>query len=211
VPELRAYPPAHDGVRQGLDVVLRGSYDIPGLQFPHPPAILDLGAHVGSFSVWAKTRWPDARIVAFEPHPGSASYCRKNVEHLGVEVREVAVTGAGKAGTMMLYDGAVNTGQRSLYQLGEQRGTGVAVSTFSAAQLPPADILKADTEGCELEILRDYPHLQGVTALMLEWHRDADYRELLRWLPTLGFDLVRDDAKGRWVSDRNLIFRRRGT
>jgi FkbM family methyltransferase len=66
-----------------------------------------------------------------------------------------------------------------------------------------------DTEGCELENLRAYKHLKDVHVLMLEWHRQDDYRALLTWLPTYGFELVRDDAKGRWISDRNLIFVRR--
>ena len=207
--QLKVYPPDRDGVRHGLDVVLAGSYDVPGLEFPAPPRILDLGAHVGSFSVWAASRWPGAKILAFEPHPDNASYCRQNTEHLGVEVRQAAVVGRDKPAQMVLHDGMNNTGQRSVYQLGEQKGGGVTVPTVPAHSLPEADILKADTEGCEMEILREYPHLSGVKVVMLEWHRQEDYKELLRWLPELGFDLVRDDARGQWVADRNLIFVRR--
>lgn len=209
IPTLRVYPPDTGGVREGLQIVLRGSYDVPGLTFDLPPTILDLGAHVGSFSVWAASRFPGARIFAFEPHPTNASFCRQNTEGLGVEVNEFAVVGSGTPDAVVLHDGKNNTGQRSIHMLGEQRPGGVSVKTFFAKNLPPADILKADTEGCEMDILREYPHLAGVRVIMLEWHRQEDYREFLRWLPTLGFQLVRDDAKGRWQSDRNIIFVRK--
>jgi len=209
-PTLRVYPPAADNVQSGLDAVLAGSYDVPGLAFGHPPVILDLGAHVGSFSVWAAHRWPGAQIHAFEPHPESAAYCRTNVEGLAVTVQNLAVVGHGRPNMVMLFEGRHNTGQRSIYLREEQRDDGGTwVTTCPSRMLPPCDILKIDTEGCEVEILENYPHLAGVTCVMLEWHSVADYRHFLTWLPSLGLPCVRDDARGEWVSDRNLVFLRR--
>lgn len=207
-PRLRVYPPASAGLNEGLAHVLAGSYDVPGLRFDTPPRIGDLGGNVGSFSVWASGRFPGAKITAYEPSPESASYCRQNLIGIG-EVVEVAVVGADAPSEVVLYEGRSNTGQRSIHQLGEQKREGVRVKTLRARELPPFDVLKLDTEGCEVEILRDYLHLSGVRALMLEWHRKEDYDILRSWLPKLGFDLVRDDAKGSWVADRNLIFLRK--
>jgi FkbM family methyltransferase len=204
-PTLRVYPPVEDNVRAGIDGVLAGAYDVPGLVFSTPPRILDIGGHVGSATVRFAQQYPGARIHTYEPSPANAHFCEQNVAGISTLVR-AAVVGPGKPATVRLYDGKQNTGQRSIYQLGEQLTTGVDVPTVSADTLPPCEILKADCEGCELEILRAYPHLGGVRAIMLEWHRDEDYRELLRWLPSLGFELVRDTAKGAHVGDRNLIF-----
>ena len=207
--KLKVYPPPSDNVQHGLEVVLAGTYDIPGLSFDKPPVICDIGGHVGSATVFFADRFPGAEIHTYEPSPENAGYCRQNVAGLST-LHEVAVVGDGDPEEMTLYDGAQNTGQRSLHQLGEQKPTGVKVRTLAASKLPPCDILKLDCEGSELPILRSYPHLGGVRALMLEWHRQEDYQELLRWLPTLGFELRRDDAKGdRGVWDRNLIFTRK--
>jgi FkbM family methyltransferase len=209
IPTLRHYPPDADHVRAGIDIVLAGSYE-PGadVAFDKPPRILDLGAHVGSASVFFARRFPGATIIAYEPHPTSAHYARLNTEGMNVEIVNAAVVGSG-AGQVTLFEGKDNTGQRSVHQLGEQRSDGIAVRAIHASTLPPCDVLKMDTEGCELENLRAYRHLREVTVLMLEWHRQEDYHELLRWLPTLGFELRRDDARGAWVADRNLIFVRR--
>jgi FkbM family methyltransferase len=204
-PTLRVYPPESDGVRSGLDVVLRGSYDVPGLTFEKPPTILDIGGHVGSATVRFAHIYPGATIHTYEPSPENASFARTNVEGLAT-LHEVAVVGPGHPEVLTLHEGKSNTGQRSIYVLGEQQAVGVQVKTMIASDLPPCNILKIDSEGCELEVLRSYKHLAGVKALLLEWHSLADYQELLRWIPTLGFDLVRDDAKGQWIADRNLIF-----
>ncbi len=206
--QFRVPPPAHTGLSGGLAHVLDGSYDIAGLKFDEPPTVIDLGANVGAFSIFISDRFPGARIYAFEPSPESAALCRQNVRGIA-QLTECAVVGVDGPSEVMLYEGQSNTGQRSIYQLGEQQGHGVMVPTMRARDLPPCDIFKADTEGCEVELLRDYPHLDGVTAVMVEWHRIEDYHLLLEWLPSIGFELVRDDAKGQWLSDRNLIFRRK--
>ena len=206
---LRVYPPDVGGVRSGLNVVLNGSYDVPGLEFDKPPTIVDIGAHVGSASVFFAWRFPGAKIYAYEPSPDNAQYCEQNVAGIA-ELTRCAIVGPGMPKEMMLYNGIRNTGQRSIYQLGEQRDDGVMVSTMCATDLPACDVLKCDAEGVELDILRAYPHLDGVRVVILEWHRVQDYHELRQWLPTLGFELVCDDAKGQLsVSDRNLIFVRK--
>ncbi len=205
--KLRVYPPASDGVAEGLAVVLSGSYDIPGLEFSAPARILDIGGHVGSFSVWAAHRWPGAQITTYEPHPVSAAFCRLNTDGFSTVV-ECAVVGSGRPETLLLHEGIRNTGQRSIHMLGEQRSEGLMVKTLRARDLPPADILKIDTEGCEIEILAEYQHMPGVQAIMVEWHGLPDYHALLKLLPSMGFRLVRDDTGGQYAGDRNLIFQR---
>jgi uncharacterized NAD(P)/FAD-binding protein YdhS len=76
-------------------------------------------------------------------------------------------------------------------------------------ELPPADILKVDTENCEREILDHYRHLSQVKAVMLEYHSPDDYTHFIRWLPAQGFTLVRDVSKGKIGWDQELIYTRR--
>ncbi len=173
------YPPLSDNVQYGLEVILAGSYDVPGLKFERPPRIIDIGAHVGSASVRFAHCYPGAEIFAYEPSPENFVYLEQNAGDIA-RLHNVAVVGDGQPAEMILYDGISNTGQRSLYQLGEQKPTGVMVRTLLARELPPCDMLKIDAEGSELPVLRSYPHLGVcVRALMLEWHSEDNYREML--------------------------------
>ncbi len=60
--------------------VLEGEYEcgFDGQGFD----ILDVGANVGSFAVWASLRWPGSRIGSYEPHPGTFDYLRRNTAGL---------------------------------------------------------------------------------------------------------------------------------
>ena len=208
--KLRVMPPEDAGCQSVLD----GSYDIPGLEFATAPSVLDIGANIGAFSVFIAGRYPGAQTTAYEPSPRNAALLRQNVEGLPVTVVERGVIGhVGqkhlKDGKILLHRGKNNPGEASFYSLGEQQEEGDLVDTVLADKLPSCDILKLDTEGCEVEILESYPHLGMVRALMLEWHRPEDYKKLLEWLPTQGFALVRDDTGGKWARDRNLIFMRK--
>jgi len=201
-PTLKVCPPEHAGVMS----VLAGSYDVPELDALEKPCVLDIGANIGAFSAWIAKRRPGCTIAAFEPHPDHVALLRQNVEGTDCDVMPFAVDARRERGRSMLFDGMHNPGERSLKQMGEQLSTGVVVDTFPAANLPTCDVMKLDTEGCEVDILRAYPHLAKVRVLMLEWHSKEDYALLTAWLPAMGLRLVRDDTKGVWARDRNLVF-----
>src|SRR5208282_3194799 len=48
--------------------------------------------------------------------------------------------------------------------------TWVDVPTIDAAELPPCDVLKVDTEGAEVDILTGFRHLSTVGVLLVEAH-----------------------------------------
>src|SRR5271170_2312808 len=41
--------------------------------------IVDIGAHMGTFTLWAAKRWPERRVIAVEPSPINLEYLEKNV------------------------------------------------------------------------------------------------------------------------------------
>lgn len=194
--------------RHGLQLVLDGAYDVPELSFDAPPVVLDVGANVGAATIWFAKRYPGCTIHAYEPHPDNiAAFLVNTTEVQNVTMHAGAVVGLARWGaTTTLFDGQSGPGQRSIYRLGEQKAVGVTVKTIAARDLPPADLLKIDTEGCEVEILEGYAHLAGVKAVLLEWHRLEDYKRLLTLLPQQGLRLVKDVAHGRWIADRELFF-----
>jgi predicted RNA methylase len=69
-----------DSVYGAVVEVLTGEYE-PGY-FGEGLTILDIGANVGSFSLWANLRWPGSTIYAYEPHPGTCAMLKRNLAGL---------------------------------------------------------------------------------------------------------------------------------
>lgn len=152
--------------------------------------VVDVGAHVGSFTLKIKRWWPEARVLAAEPDPDSAALFRENVEGLdGVAFEEAAVLGqpgvaearlrqAGRAN----HDG--NAAASSVLEVAhplppDRRPATTVVRAVSVLDLlerhglPRIDLLKLDCEGAEAEILealRDAGWMERVGWIRGEWH-----------------------------------------
>ena len=63
----------HWAIKDVLEGEYEAGYDGVGLD------ILDVGANVGSFALWATARWPGSVVTSYEPHPGTFALDRKSV------------------------------------------------------------------------------------------------------------------------------------
>ena len=75
------------------------------------PRVLDVGAHIGCFSLAVAARHPGARIGAYEASPGTAAYLSGNVADNGLAGRVTAYNQAvaGTAGTLELTEHALGS------------------------------------------------------------------------------------------------------
>jgi len=161
--------------------VFAGEYN-PQIEFPSPRAILDIGANVGSFTLWAKKQWPEASIFAFEPMPDNAELLRQNTAGLpDVKIVEKAVRALPEGETPLLRRGKNNCGEASFFDLGGQLDELTAVNFIHPKALPDADFIKIDTEGCEWEIIQQLD-LSAASIIALEWHRMEDKRAIRHFL-----------------------------
>lgn len=172
-----------------VEETVEGEYDVPGLQL-EKPRILDLGSNIGLFSTWAAKRWPGAKIVAVEPHPINVEKLRRRVQGLEVDVLQAALVSLPGV-TAKLRIAVTNPGAHSLYDTGEQGSETVEVPTMHPANLPPADFVKIDTEGAELDILQHYPHLGGAKAVVMEYHRDDHIEPITKLCEAAGLERKR--------------------
>lgn len=179
--------------------VFRGCYDVPGLTLSAGARVLDIGANVGAFAVWAAARWPGCEIHCYEPHPENAKLLRQNARAIpNCTTYELAVTDT--PGVATLWDGANNCGEASLHRGYEQTDQSRPVDTVRPGALPDCDVLKVDTEGCEVEILKGRP--TSSRAIMLEWHHPGDRWEIGGLLTARGYTCVRDDVRRK---DRGIM------
>jgi FkbM family methyltransferase len=124
---------------------------------------VDVGANVGFYSLhFARLVGPSGRVFAFEPDPRNAARLRRNVALNAfepiVEVDERAVSGRDGRATLHRSD-PDHSGWGSLAAHADETST-VDVSTttldsfLEARGIDRVDLLKADVEGSEIDLLR---------------------------------------------------------
>ena len=120
---------------------------------------LDIGAHIGLFSVLAgKLTRGKSPVVAFEPDSKNFSMLQNNVKgnNVAVDCRPLAIS--NNFGETVLYHDATNAGGHSLMALdGLDDPKTISVSTISreVSGLSRLDFLKLDVQGIEPALMAD--------------------------------------------------------
>jgi FkbM family methyltransferase len=129
-----------------------------------PPAILDLGANVGFFTVFATTTFPGASLVAFEPDQSNVRLLRRTATANGWDWDVVEAAAATTDGVVPFAAGRFT---HSRIEEGGAAVPAVDVMPF----LERSDLAKIDIEGAEWAILTDR-RFRSVAppALALEHH-----------------------------------------
>lgn len=149
--------------------------------------IVDVGANVGTASAFFASRYPDARILAFEPAAAPFKHLCKNAKMLpNVEAFNVALHARDE--TAMLYSGE-NPMLGSLLRTNIAPNEGETVTLVKASSYLAAhgvssiDILKVDTEGAELVVLDELAgFLPALKVLYVEYHSDSDRNAIDRMM-----------------------------
>ena len=189
---------APQSLYQDVAQCFSGIYNVAELEFPSPPVILDIGANVGAFCIWAAKRWGGI-IHAYEPNPDCIPVLQRNISQLeNVVVNQVAVS--DHDGREILSRGTNNWGECSIEDFGHIEDRGWEVDVIAASTLPPADFIKIDCEGSEWKIIRSYSHWDQVKAVAFEWHRIEERDLIAAFLTEKGFKCL-DDQK---TPDPNL-------
>jgi FkbM family methyltransferase len=137
--------------------------------------VVDAGANIGIFSIFAAVRHPGATIYAFEPTPKTVVALRENIKYYpNIKVFECAL--GEKTGLASL---AVMPDQSAGNWIGEE-GIPVDIKTIDSLNVR-MDFLKMDTEGYEAPILK------GAAETIRKWkpiiamsahHKPNDKKEL---------------------------------
>jgi|DewCreStandDraft_4_1066084.scaffolds.fasta_scaffold01983_12 FkbM family methyltransferase len=165
-----------------LESVLSGEYETG--HFGENLAILDIGANVGAFAVWASLRWPGSRIACYEAHPGTFALLERNTRHLAGVVRHHAAVWPTEEERILCFGRYPGDGEAGIVRVIEgmfarvPAEEGVFVPTVHPRTLPRADIVKLDVEGAEPEIL-EHLDLAETSLLLLEYHSDAGKARIL--------------------------------
>ncbi|OGV89931.1 hypothetical protein A2Z41_00665 [Microgenomates group bacterium RBG_19FT_COMBO_39_10] len=161
------------------DIFQKEEYKI-GLSNPKP-LIFDVGAHIGLSTIYFKTKYPKAKIIAFEPNPQTAKLLRLNIKanHLK-NVKIIEAAAYSQKGKALLYiDSATENpwtwGDSLIKNIWSSKNPPKTVSVravlLSKFLTKPIDLLKIDVEGAEFEIIKEASskfHL--IKNLIIEYH-----------------------------------------
>lgn len=161
--------------------------------------ILDVGANIGSFAVWASLRWPGSTIHCYEANPGTFPYLLANTRsNPRIHCTEAAVFpgGAARMRFVSKFDGDGEAGLAAYMDDTFRPGRPAEireVDVVDPAALPRADIVKLDIEGGEGAVLAALDLSQTVLVLT-EFQNRRNRLALQETLAAAGFVAVRDEA-----------------
>jgi len=181
------------------EVFVRGGYRLDDVPFV-PDLVVDCGAHIGLFSLLAKHRFPDARLVAFEPNPANITMLNRQVRRnrLHVETVRAAVwthDGTGSFEANSSCDGHLLADADSSAKASVAL---VDLSRYLPLERSTKLILKMDIEGGE-DILLPFvlPRLPRACAIFFETHSgEVGWAEHEQRLQAHGFSVTRHNARG---------------
>jgi FkbM family methyltransferase len=177
-----------------------------------PEIVVDVGANIGAAAIWFHHYYPDARIVCFEPSPVVFDYLQENTRRLAnIEAHNIGLFDAEQE--MTLHVGEHHAAQSSILphdETGDQTESiqvRRAASQLEALGIDRISILKLDTEGCEVPILRNLVSwLDRIDCIYVEYHSEADRRAIDQLLAN-HFELIR--ARVTRANLGTMVFRSR--
>ena len=182
--------------------------------------IIDIGAHIGSFSVYAARQTEDSSIFSFEPSPENYFQFNKNIAlNRLTNVHPFQKAIAAHSGKAPFYYDLFNNAAHSLIK---ETKDFISVDcttlkeTFLDFKIEQCDFLKIDCEGAEYEILFNTPAeiLKRIKRIALEYHNPIFYgvknvehtsENLARFLNKMGFEtkiLPENRAQGMLLAVR---------
>jgi FkbM family methyltransferase len=188
--------------------------------------VLDIGAHIGTFTRKVKRYWPEATVIAAEPDPDSAALLRRNTAGLpGISIYAGAVLGRPNVHQVLLRQGGrVNTDRNAggsrvaevVEPLAEDFPAAPPTTLVEAQDVirlldlhgnPEIDLLKLDCEGADGEILERLAaagRMRRIGWLRGEWHYRANIPRIEAALaPTHIFNIHRGEASwGAFIAHR---------
>ena len=172
------------------------------------PKVLDIGGHIGCFTVDICRVVPGATVHAYEASPTTAAYLERNVARNVPDGRATVFNEALSSanGTLKLIDNAGASGLNSINGA-STGGTTVEVPAVSFRTAldrlgGTVDVVKMDIEGGEYAVLAGSDPAEWAPAqrVVMEYHdvEGHDFAEVEKFFDTAGLKVVRHEP----VTDR---------
>ena len=206
--------PARGDIFIFYEVLAFNAYHLPDTfaQTQTIKTIVDCGANIGLTSIFFANRYPDARIIALEPHPDNFEILEKNVDGWDkIQPLQAAIVGRSRP-TAYLTSSHPAWGNRIATYPTDDECINVPALTIAEMmdrmEIQNIDLLKIDIEGGEEELFDNTDFLQKTNLVLIELHGDYTLRKFQAALDAAGFAAL---AGGVAPGVRLVTARPRGT
>ena len=166
------------------------------------PAVVDIGAHVGCFSIAVADALPGSRVFAYEATPSTFNYLQRNVIQNGLadRIQTYNEAVAGTRGTIAFGDTGPGSGHNGVLHLGRPGTTSIEVPSVTiedafARAGGTVEVVKIDAEGAEYDmILASSPaSWDSVRRVVMEYHGVAGHSwdELRRFFESANLQVAK--------------------
>ncbi|HSK73767.1 MAG TPA: FkbM family methyltransferase [Pyrinomonadaceae bacterium] len=157
------------------EVWVEEMYGQKGYEIKDNDTVLDIGANIGVFSIYAATRAKNVKVLAFEPFPENASWLKKNIELnelKNIQVFQKAVAGKSEPRVLKVEDAWV---RHSLDDGNSETGLKIECISLDEVMgtIDKCDLMKIDCEGSEYEIFYSAENtaLAKIKKIVGEYHQ----------------------------------------
>ena len=166
------------------NVWLIEEYAKPGFEINSKDTVIDVGAHIGLFTLYASQFCTEGKIYSFEPIKENYELLLENIQsnHLKQETCfNLAVSNSNHS--VKLYINEDEAGH-SMFSESSQSTTVNSISLqkfFDDKNIEHCNFLKLDCEGAEYEILKNLPmtYFKKIDKIVIEYHMADSNPELL--------------------------------
>jgi FkbM family methyltransferase len=171
-------------------------------KIPNNAVIIDVGANIGTFSLYAVQSAKNISVYAYEPMPGTFKTLEENIKinKLQKTIKPFKLGTAAKKETRELY---LSPGSpfHSMY-IDHLTSEKISIKCiplqeiFEKNKVKKCDLLKMDCEGAEFETLYNTPpkYLKKIKEIRLEYHNELggnNVNDLIKFLEKNGFKLYK--------------------
>lgn len=191
------------------EVLIHKIYNPPGFEIKKGDIVMDIGAHIGTFSIFA-SQYAKA-VYSFEPVPENFHLLQENIQANQksniISVNKAVSLASGKRD---LFIDKENRGGHSFYSDSDKKSANIVAQTvsltdfFAEQKIAKIDFLKIDCEGGEYDILFGCPKsaLNIIDKISMEYHpidQARNARTLKAFLESNGFSV-------NLVESMNLLY-----
>jgi FkbM family methyltransferase len=184
------------------EIFIEEIYNKHNIEIEDGDTVVDIGANIGIFSIYASSKVSRGKVFSFEPFEENYKILCKQIQSNNlINVFPYNLGVSSITGEQTLYLSPTNTGGHSIKF--DQGASSVLIKTITLSEfcksnnIPRIDFLKIDCEGSEFEILEESPHiLDRVKKLVMECHpyKNKSVEDMIELLEKHHFKVIVEDC-----------------
>ena len=202
----------------------QGNHSDAVFKLPYGSNVIDIGAHIGSYSLMVKKRRPDLNVYAVEPDLENIALLKKNIAENGLDVTVIPYAISNTHSKKVLHHHKFNFGAHTLvigevehysneYDGGQEVECITLGELFSMINVDKADFIKMDIQGEEVNIFKqlstDMALLNKIGMMNVEAHPLNDdfktFNNSVRLMFDVGMSVVKIGGNSVLISHKDTI------